>query len=237
MTRAIIIGATSGIGRGIACLLASNGFAVGATGRRAELLEELKNEHPSILIKEMDITDCKSTMAQLDELIAELGGLDLLVLSSGIGYMNPSLDYDIEMRTPETNVMGWTSLIVHVFKYFEHQKSGHLVSISSVAGLRGSRFAPSYGATKAYQINFLEGLRQKAGKLKAPVYVTDIRPGFVNTVMAQGAGIFWVASVEKASRQIVTAIRRKRKVAYVTKRWRMAAIIFRLIPRWLYDRF
>jgi NADP-dependent 3-hydroxy acid dehydrogenase YdfG len=95
MTKAIIIGATSGIGRGIASLLAANGFAVGATGRRTELLEELKKEHPSVLIKEMDITDCKSTMTLLDELIAELGGLDLLVLSSGIGYMNPTLDYDI----------------------------------------------------------------------------------------------------------------------------------------------
>jgi short-subunit dehydrogenase len=150
--------------------------------------------------------------------------------------MNPTLEYDIEMRTPQTNVMGWTSIVVHIFKYFEQQKSGHLVAISSVAGLRGSRFAPSYGATKAYQINFLEGLRQKAGKLKTSVFVTDIRPGFVDTAMAQGAGIFWVASVEKASRQIFGAIRRKRKVAYVTKRWRIAAFVFRLIPRWLYDR-
>ncbi|PKP02881.1 MAG: oxidoreductase [Bacteroidetes bacterium HGW-Bacteroidetes-6] len=236
MTKAIIIGATSGIGRGLTSLLVEKGYAVAATGRRIDMLEELQKEHPSVLIKTMDINDCEATITGLNELIAVLGGLDLLILSSGIGNMNPTLEYDIEMRTPQTNVMGWTSIVVHIFKYFEQQKSGHLVAISSVAGLRGSRFAPSYGATKAYQINFLEGLRQKAGKLKTSVFVTDIRPGFVDTAMAQGAGIFWVASVEKASRQIFGAIRRKRKVAYVTKRWRIAAFVFRLIPRWLYDR-
>lgn len=237
MTKAIIIGATSGIGRGLASMLVQNGYTVAATGRRMPLLEELKIQHPAILIKQMDITDCVDAVLQLENLIAEMGGLDLLVLSSGAGYINPDLDYEKERVATDTNVTGWTCLVDHVFKYFEKQKSGHLVAISSIAGLRGSRFAPAYGASKAYQINYLEGLRQKAGKLKSPLYVTDVRPGFVDTAMAQGEGIFWVAPVEKASRQIFRAIRRKRKVVYVTNRWRLAAFIFRIIPRWLYERF
>jgi len=237
MTKAIIIGATSGIGRGLATLLSKDDYIVGATGRRISLLEELKTEHPSILIKQMDVTDCENAIQELKQLIAETGGLDLLVLSSGAGFINIDLDFEKEKVATETNVSGWTCIVDYVYKYFEKQKSGHLVAISSIAGLRGSRFAPAYGASKAYQMNYLEGLRQKAGSSKIPIVVTDVRPGFVDTAMAQGEGIFWVAPVEKACKQIYKAIRRKRKVVYVTNRWRLAAFVFRIIPRWLYERF
>ncbi len=236
MTRAIIIGATSGIGRGLASLYAANGHSVGATGRRMQLLEELKAEFPAIQIKQMDVTDCENAIIQLKELISELGGLDLLILSSGAGFVNNELDYEKEKVAADVNVCGWTCLVDFVFNYFDHQKSGHLVAISSIAGLRGSRFAPAYGASKAYQINYLQALRQKASNLKHRITITDIRPGFVDTAMAQGAGIFWVAPVDKAARQIFKAIKRKRKVVYVTNRWRIAAFIFRIIPRWLYER-
>jgi len=237
MTKAIIIGATSGIGRGLASLLAENGYSVGAAGRRTQLLEEIQSEYPSILVRQMDVIDCENAMIQLKELIAELGGLDLLILCSGAGFVNNNLEYEKEKVAVDTNVIGWTCLVDFVFNYFDQQKSGHLVAISSIAGLRGSRFAPAYGASKAYQINYLQALRQKASNLKHRITITDIRPGFVDTAMAQGAGIFWVAPVEKAARQIFQAIRRKRKVVYVTNRWRMAAFVFRIIPRWLYERF
>ncbi|KAF5046612.1 putative oxidoreductase [anaerobic digester metagenome] len=237
MTKAIIIGATSGIGRGLASLLAENGYSVGAAGRRTQLLEEIQSEYPSILVRQMDVIDCENAMIQLKELIAELGGLDLLILCSGAGFVNNNLEYEKEKVAVDTNVIGWTCLVDFVFNYFDQQKSGHLVAISSIAGLRGSRFAPAYGASKAYQINYLQGLRQKAAGLKHRISITDVRPGFVDTAMAQGAGIFWVAPVEKAARQIFKAIRRKRKVVYVTNRWRMAAFVFRIIPRWLYERF
>jgi len=237
MARAIIIGATSGIGRGLASLLVKNGYSVGITGRRIQLLEEIKNEHPSVLIKPMDVIDCENSIIQLKELISELGGLDLLILSSGAGFVNNELDYEKEKVSVDTNVAGWTNLVNFVYKFFEAQKFGHLVAISSIAGLRGSRFAPAYGASKAFQINYLEGLRQKAGSSKIPIVVTDVRPGFVDTAMAQGAGIFWVAPVDKAARQIFKAIRRKRKVVYITNRWRIAAFAFRIIPRCLYERF
>ena len=237
MKNAIIIGATSGIGKELARLLIDDGFKVGITGRRTELLESLKSENPdSYFIKTFDVKDIKVAEEKLEELISELGGLDLLVLSSGTGDINDKLDFEIEIRTIETNVIGWTFISDWAFKFFEKQKYGHLIAISSIAGLRGSRQSTSYNATKAYQINYLEGLRQKATKLNEQIYITDIRPGLVNTEMAKGEGLFWVMSVEKTARQIYEAIKKKKKIVYVTKRWKLIAAIIKRIPRRLYDR-
>src|SRR5690554_460157 len=237
MRKAIVIGATSGIGKELAKLLAENNYIVGITGRRTEFLEKLKSEKPnSYFIKDFDVTNIETTVGKLEELTAELGGLDLLIISSGTGDLNDNLDFGIEKRTIDTNVVGFTCISDWAFNLFQKQKSGHLAAISSVGGLRGSRQAPSYNATKAYQMNYMEALRQKATKLKQPIFVTDIRPGFVETDMAKGDGQFWVASVDKAARQILDAIIAKKKIVYVTKRWRIIATILKRIPRPIYDR-
>ncbi len=237
MKKAIIIGATSGIGKGLALKLAANNYLVGITGRRTELLEELKSQKPNLFYpKAFDITNTNVIVENLEQLTKQLGGLDLLIISSGTGDLNDKLDYEIEKRTIDTNVVGFTCVANWAFNYFEKQKNGHLVAISSVGGLRGSRIAPAYNATKAFQINYLEGLRQKATKLKTRIFVTDIRPGFVDTAMAKGEGQFWVATVEKAVNQIFDKIRKKNKIAYVTKRWKFIGIILKSIPRQIYDR-
>lgn len=235
--KAIIVGATSGIGRELAKLLSNNNYIVGITGRRTNLLEEIKSENPtSYFIKTLDITDTEQTEQRLNELIKEIGGLDLLILSSGIGDLNHNLDFEIEKRTIETNVLGFTLITNWAFNYFEEQKFGHLVAISSVGGLRGSRQAPAYNATKSFQMNYLEGLRQKAKKLNTNISVTDIRPGFVDTDMAKGEGLFWVSKVDKAAQQIFDAINRKKRVTYVTIRWRIIASILKNLPRPIYDK-
>ena len=237
MKKAIIIGATSGIGKGLAKILADNNYKVGITGRRAELLDELKSQNPNLFFtKTFDITDTKVIVEKLNELITELGGLDLLIISSGTGDLNEKLDFEIEQRTIQTNVTGFTCASNWAFNYFEEQESGHLVAISSVGGLRGNRIAPAYNATKAYQINYLEGLRQKATRLKNQIFVTDVRPGFVGTAMAKGEGQFWVASVDKATKQIFEAIKKKKKIVYVTKRWQIIGTILKRIPGQIYDR-
>lgn len=237
MKKSIVVGATSGIGRELAEVLAGNDYLVGITGRRAELLSELKDEKPASFIpKTFDVTDLKTTIRKLEELTEELGGLDLLVISAGIGNVNKEFDFEIEKPIIETNVLGFTNVADWTFNYFKNQKSGHLVAISSVSGLRGNRWSPSYSATKAYQINYLEGLSQAAWNLENPIFITDIRPGFVDTDMAKEAARFWKASVEKATEQIFRAIKEKKKIAYITKRWRLIARIFKLIPRAIYDR-
>ena len=237
MKKAIIIGATSGIGEGLAKILTKNNYKVGITGRRTELLEALKAQKPNdYFISSFDISNTQIIDEKLKTLVSKLGGLDLLVLSSGTGDLNETLDFSIEKRTIDTNILGFTYVADWAFNYFEKQQSGHLVAISSIAGLRGNGVAPSYNASKAYQINYLEGLRQKASKLKSKIVVTDIPPGFVDTAMAKGEGQFWVASVNKASEQIFKAIQKKKKVVYVTKRWLIISLLLKSIPRIVYDR-
>jgi len=237
MKKAIVIGATSGIGRGLAKILVENNYQVGITGRRTHLLEEIKAENPSKYItKTIDTTDLISITNKLTELCNELGGLDLLIISSGTGDINPELNFEIEKRTIDTNVSGFTLIAGWAFNYFLQQKQGHIVVISSIAGLRGSRMAPSYSATKAYQLNYCESLRQKANKLPFKITVTDIRPGLIDTDMAKGDGLFWVMPVEKACKQMYSAICNKRKVVYVTKRWGLLARLMKIIPQYLADR-
>ncbi len=237
MKKAIVIGASSGIGKSLSALLVEKGFYVGITGRRIELLESIKQEHPDkYLIRPFDISDTSSIADKLEELASELGGLDLLVISSGTGDENDPLDFAIEKRTIDTNVLGFTCVADWAFRYFEKETYGHLVAITSIAGLRGNRSAPSYYASKAFQINYLEGLRQKATKCNKKIWITDIRPGLVDTAMAKGDGLFWVMPVDVVVKQIYQAITRKRRIAYVTKRWGLIAKILTLIPNALYER-
>ena len=237
MKKAIVIGATSGIGKGIAKLLADNNYMVGITGRRTLLLDEIKNEKPdSYYTSAFDVTDVERIPAYLNELTLELGGLDLLILSSGTGERIKTLDFEIDKRIIDTNVAGFTSIINWGFNYFQQQGHGHLVAISSIAGLRGNRYAPSYSATKAYQINYLEGLRYKAGKMNLPLTITDIRPGFVDTAMGRGDKVFWVSTVEKASGQIFKAIIAKKEIVYITTRWRIIAWMMKFMPSWIYRK-
>ncbi len=235
MKKAIVVGASSGIGKALANLLATDGYSVGITGRRTELLNEIKTTNPKqYIVKVFDVNEIAHISNHLSSLVNELGGLDLLIISAGTGDINKGLDVAIELKTAQTNVLGFTAIANWAFNYFEQQQKGHLVAISSIAGLRGSRQAPAYNATKAFQINYLEGLTQKAAKLKKEIYVTDIRPGLVNTAMAKGEGLFWVMPLQKATAQIYTAIKKKKKVVYITKRWRIIASILKAIPRFIY---
>lgn len=115
-------------------------------------------------------------------------------------------------------------------------KKGDVVGITSIGGLRGSREAPAYNASKAFQMNYLEGLRVKASQLKTGVVLTDIRPGLVDTDMAKGDGLFWVEPVQKVSDQIMKAIEKKTAVAYVTGRWGFVARLLKWMPRRIYDK-
>ena len=231
MRKAIVIGATSGIGKSISEILIQNGYAVGVTGRRLEMLQSLKEKYPKqMCYSQMDVQELSSIESICNKLVHQLGGLDLLIISAGIGDENKMLDFAIEKKVIKTNIQGFTCVADWGMNYFKKQGHGHLVNISSIAGLMGNGEAPSYNATKAFQINYLEGLRLNADKSGAEIIVTDIRPGYVDTDMAKGDGMFWVAPVEKAAQQIFTAIKRKKKVVYITKRWRIIGIILKIMP-------
>lgn len=185
---------------------------------------------------EADVNQSDNLRNQLNMIVQRLGCVDLIIISAGTGDLNPELDFAVEKTTIDTNVLGFTLICDWAMAYFENQGHGQLAAITSLAGLRGSGAAPAYNATKAYQINYLEAMRQRAAKSQASITVTDIRPGFVDTAMAKGEGLFWVSPVEKAARQIILAIERRRKVVYVTRRWAVVAWVLKLLPRFLYDR-
>jgi short-subunit dehydrogenase len=237
MKKVIIIGATSGIGRELAKVYSTNGYLVGITGRREKLLQDLKNENQeSYIIKLFDISIPCYNSKNLDELVGELCGLDLIIISSGTGDGNEELDFKIEKKTIDTNVIGVTEICGWAFNYLKKQGFGQMAIVSSIAGMRGGRFAPAYSASKAYLMNYAEGLRQKAKHLKIPIYITDIRPGFVDTAMAKSENKFWVATPQKAAMQIYLALKKKKKIAYVTKRWLIFAYMLKLLPKWIFDR-
>lgn len=237
MKNAIIIGASSGIGKELAKLFSNDNILLGLTGRRIELLNDLQLQLPfKSYVKYMDISDYESSIIQLDSLVTEMGGIDLIIICSGIGHINSKLDLHLEIGTIDTNVKGVTALICASMNYFELKGSGHLAVISSVASLRGSSEAPAYNASKAFISNYLEGMQCKAKQSGKNIYVTDIKPGFVDTAMAKGDGLFWVAPVSKASRQIYKAICKKKSSVYITKRWRVIAFILKILPQHIYQK-
>jgi len=237
MKSAIIIGASSGIGRALAKLLSRHGYKLGLAARRHDLLISLQQElpHPSV-IKAMDVSQPSNAMHQMNELIQEMQDIELIVISAGVGAINLELNWQKESESIETNVVGFSAIANVATHHFMQQGFGHLVGISSLAALRGSDASPAYYASKAFESNYLQGLRKKAAKSGLPITITDVQPGLVNTAMAQGEGLFWVAPVEKAAQQIYNAILKKKHHVYVTKRWRLIAWLIKVMPDSLYNK-
>lgn len=234
---AVIIGASSGIGAGLARDLARQGYILGLVSRRDENLRMLAASLPTTTFTRVaDIADCNSAMQVLGDLLRDMGGVDLVIITAGIGHENPDLAWPPEAETIAVNVTGFTAMAGVAMRHFLARGSGHLVGISSIAGIRADGRAPGYGASKAFVARYLQALRHKVAKQKLPIHVTEIQAGFVDTAMAKGDGLFWIAPVNVACEQILQAIRRRHKHAYVTKRWRLIAWLLRLLPEWAYNR-
>ena len=233
----IIVGATSGIGKALFEKYAKEGNHVGIIGRRKHLLDELVAAFPNnATAKVADVTKQDEIKVAILELWTKMQKVDIAIVCAGTGQINRELDYAKEQPTLDTNVMGWTFVVDMLYNLLSEQGKGRLASISSVGGLRGEALAPAYSATKAFQINYLEALRKKAYKNGNKIHITDLRPGFVDTAMAQGDGLFWVMPVEKAAKQICNAIRRGKGKAYITKRWRLIAVLYKALPFTLFKK-
>lgn len=237
MAKTIIIGATSGIGRELARIFSRQGDEVGLVGRREALLTEVAAELPNkSYIKPIDIAITSEAIQHMEELIEAMNGADLIVISAATGYLNPELDWSLEQKTIDTNVAGFTAMCNVAMKHFAKQGKGHLVGISSIAAIRGTGGAPSYAASKAFVANYLQGLRLWAHTKDLPITVTEIQPGFVDTPMAKGDKLFWVAPAAKAAQQIFRAIINKKPHAYITRRWRIIAWVLKILPEWILKR-
>ena len=216
----LIIGATSGIGHNLWEHYVSSGHNVIVVGRRKELLDDMAQDFPeNTHAVSYDISQTGSFDNELGNIIREYGRIDLAIICAGIGELNPKLDVETELSTLSVNVMGWANAVASVYRLFEEQKSGHLVTITSVGGLQPTPIAPSYSASKAFQINYTKSLQSKAKG--TDIIVTEIRPGLVDTRMAKGEGLFWVMPLDKVCRKIIKAIDKKQKRLIVTRRWRI----------------
>ena len=237
--RAIIIGATSGIGLEVAKVLAKKGWLVGIAGRRQELLEQIQQEHQNIVATEqIDVTQ-SGAPDHLQTLIENLGGMDLYFHSSGIGYQNVELDMERELVTVETNAVGMTRMVGAAFHYFEAHpgQKGQIAVISSIAGTKGLGAAPAYSATKRYVNHYLECLTQLCHiRRLRHISIHDIRPGFVRTALISGSNYPLQLDAAKVAQQIVKKLEQRRAIITIDWRYRLLVFFWRLIPRWLWVR-
>jgi len=232
----IIIGATSGLGRGTAELFAQAGHQVGITGRRIGLLEEIQSLYPDhIFVETMDVATDNCTL-QLESLIRKMQGVDIILYSSGIGKACETIDYTVEHETNKVNVYGFTLLIDFAYNYFIQQGHGHLAVISSVAGFRGLRGAPSYCASKGYQRLYMESLAQTAHHYKHNIRFSTIIPGLVDTELLQGQNYPLTLSCKKAVKIIYKALLKKKRTIYVDGRWRYIVFFMKRIPVYIWEK-
>ena len=235
--KVIIIGATSGIGREVALLYIAKGWKVGIAGRRAAELESLRMEAPEqISAQVLDVTQADATQ-KLQALIEQTGGMDVFLLSSGIGKQNYALQTDIELATAATNVEGFIRMTNAAYHYFEQQGHGHLAVISSIAGTKGLGAAAAYSATKGFQNIYMDALDQLARMQKLNIHFTDIRPGFVATPLLNDQRRYpMLMEAHAVAKDILRAIERKKRVAIIDWKYRLLVGFWRLIPRWIWLR-
>ena len=238
--RAIIIGATSGIGYEVMNVLTAKGWQVGIAGRRQNLLMEIQRKNLNVIATEcIDVTK-ENAAEKLRTLIGKMGGMDLYFHSSGIGFQNPNLDEEKELRTVETDAVGFTRMVIEAFKYFEQtpNKEGQIAVISSIAGTKGLGAAPAYSASKRYVNHYLECLTQLAHiKGMKHLTISDIRPGFVKTaLLADGGNYPLQLDAKEVAKEIVAKLEKKKTIIIVDWKYRLLVFFWRLIPRWIWVR-
>ena len=298
-SRAIVMGATSGLGREIAFELLKRGFIVGVCGRRLELLQEVEAEWKSwlhspaasgrvaagaagaaetaavasgtaavadgtaaetaavangtaavasgradvaeeiaprqLFIMQLDIT-ASDAPERLLGLVKEMGGMDLYIHSSGIGFKNMALDGRIERETVITNALGFTQMVDAAFDWFKERGGGHIAFISSVAGTKGLGAAPSYSATKRYQWIYAQALAQLSSMERYNISFTDIRPGFVATGFLGSSKYPLLLEKHYVAQKIVKAILARKRSVIIDYKYKILCLFWRMIPNWLWER-
>lgn len=237
----IIMGATSGIGASLAGLFAALGCHLAIAGRRAPLLEQSAARLQAaggerVIWEPVDVCS-EGAAAAIERLAAQLGGVDLYIHASGIGCENPQLDPGIELETTATNTLGFARCLDAAFRLMEAQGgNGQIAAISSVAGTRGIGISPAYSASKAFQSRYLEALRQRASAKGLGLFVTDIRPGFIDTPFLAGKHYPMTLKTEHAASLIKQAILAKRRVAWIDWRYMLLGWIWSAMPGMLWEQ-
>ena len=237
MKRAIIIGASSGIGAEMAKQLSSKGYQLGLMARRENLLEDLvsklEGQHQ---VMPIDLKNFEEAEQQMNQMIALLDDVDLIVLNSGVGAQEYQLDWTYQKQVIDVNVSGLVLMSTISMDYFIKRGRGHIVGVSSIAAHVSSGLALTYCASKAFVSSYLNGLRSRVRNSKLPIIITTIEPGYVDTPMVKGSPP-WTAPVDKAVRQMIAGIENKRQHIFITRRYRLVVWMLKLIPNWIIRRY
>jgi short-subunit dehydrogenase len=241
--RALIIGASSGIGAALARRLAKEGYTLAVLARRSALLKVLCDEinHEAGEVRALaythNVTDFESVPALLQQILKDLGGLDLVIYNAGItipGGMK-HYEFDKDKLVTETNYLGAVAWLDPIATFFHNLGTGHIVGISSVAGDRGRVGNPAYNASKAALTCYLEALRNRL--TRRGVHVLTIKPGYVLTDMASRVkNPMFAISPDKAAAAISKAIRKRKQVVYIAPIWALIMLVVRNIPSFLFRR-
>ncbi len=237
MKKAVVMGASSGIGREVARLLLQQGWMVGLAARRQEPLRALARDYPGqACVQSIDVTSGEAPQA-LRRLVSQMGGMDLYFHAAGVGWQNPQLAAEKELATLSTNGVGFARMVGEAYRYFAERGGGHIAVISSIAGTKGLGAAPAYSATKAFQNVYVQALEQQAHMRQLPIRFTDIRPGFVRTdLLGDGASYPMLMDPREVARAIVRAVCRERHVCVIDWRYRLLTFFWRLLPAALWRR-
>lgn len=240
--RAIIVGASSGIGAALARCLADEGYSLALLARRSELLEKLTNEinsthgatHARYYIH--DVNDYESVPELFRQIVADLGGLDSFIYNTGVSHMVGLKKYDFkkDRLTTEVNYIGALAWLNPVAEMFQSLQGGQIVGVSSVAGERGRVGNPSYNASKAALTTYLEALRNRLTRYG--VNVLTVKPGPVETEMTKGIKMPLKISAEKAADDIAKAMRKRNQEVYTASLWRWIMLVIRNIPSVIFRR-
>jgi NAD(P)-dependent dehydrogenase (short-subunit alcohol dehydrogenase family) len=240
-TKAVIVGASSGIGESIAKRLSAAGVKVALVARRKEELERVREglgDKDSAHVYPHDVQKFDEVPALFDRIVQDLGGLDLLVYAAGVmpKVEEGEYSFDKDRQMVEVNLLGAMAWMNPAAAHFEAGRKGTIVGVSSIAGERGRRGNPGYCTSKAALTTYLESLRNRTARYG--VNVVTIKPGFVDTQMTRGMkGLFWLISADEAAEtSLAIAGDTSSPVAFVPARWSLVAFIIRLIPSFVFRR-
>lgn len=229
---AIVVGASSGMGRELVRQLATEGTKVAAIARREDRLQELVKEFPGLVTPVVhDVTDFGAIPELFQTITRDLGGLELFIYNSGAMPIVEANEFTWEKdkQMLDVNVAGAVAWCNQAAERFMHTKHGFLVGIGSVAGDRGRHKQPVYNASKAFFHTYLEALRNRG------VCVSTIKPGPVDTEMTAPLNMKGMMSAERAA-SIILQKADKNGEHYLKLAHRIAFYIIKRIPSPLFRK-
>ncbi len=238
MKNIVIMGASSGIGLALAELLASRGIKVGLAARHTESMERLRERFPkNVEYSSIDINK-EDASEKLLELAGRLGGMDIYVHVSGIGYDNPGLRPEREVQMVSTNAAGFARMVGTAYGYFrDNGRRGQIAAVTSVAGTNGIGKLAAYSASKAFDRIYLTALEQLAHTENVDIAFTDIRPGWIRTPLLKEDEKYPLEmTLDYVVPRVLKAIVRRERVAVIDWRWNLLVGLWRLVPDCLWVR-